>query len=73
MEQVLNVADVKEASLEELGEAVKEIKSGKDPGLDGFPVECLKKDGIAVLKRLVGLLNLSFNMGVYLWTGVVLV
>ena len=59
--QVLNVADVREAnmnvvgnwqmlvlgdlneraiSLDEVGEAVNEMKSGKAPGLDGFPVEC---------------------------------
>ena len=25
---------------------VNEMKSGKAPGLDGFPVECLKKGGI---------------------------
>ena len=57
-EQVLNVADVREAninvvgnwrmlvlgdlnqraiSLEEVGEAVNEMKSGKSPGLNGFP------------------------------------
>ena len=63
-EQVLNVADVREANinvvshwrtlvlgdlnerailLEEVGEAVNEIKSGTAPGLDEFPVECLKK------------------------------
>ena len=35
-------------SLEEVGEAVNEIKSGKAPGLNGFQVECLKKCGIAV-------------------------
>ena len=72
-EQVLNVADVKEAninvvgnwrmpvlgvneraiSLEEVGEAVNEMKLGKAPGLDGFPVECLKKGGMAVLEWLV--------------------
>ena len=84
-EQVLNVADVREANinvvgnfrmlvlgdlnerailLEEVGEAVNEIKSGKDSGLDGFPVECLKKAGMAVLEWLVRLLNLSFDMGV---------
>ena len=50
--------------LEEVGEAVNEIKSGKVPELDGFPVECLKKGGMAVLEWLVRLLNLSFNMGV---------
>ena len=84
-EQVLNVADVREAninavgnfrmpmlgdlneraiSLEEVGEAVNEMRSGKAPGLDGFPVECLKKGGMAVLEWLVRLLNLSFDMGV---------
>ena len=93
-EQVLNVADVREAninvvgnwqmpvlgdlndraiSLEEVREAVNEMRSGKAPGLDGFPVECLKKGGMAVLEWLVRLLNLSFDMGLYLWTGVVLV
>ena len=61
--QVLNVADVREAninvvgnwrmpvledlneraiSLEEVVEAVNEMRSAKAPGLDGFPVECLK-------------------------------
>ena len=84
-EQVLNVADVREAntnvvgnwrmpvlgdlneraiSLEEVWEAVSEMKSGKVPGLDGFPVECLKKGGMAVFEWLVRLLNLSFVMGV---------
>ena len=56
-------------SLEEVGEAVYEMKSGKAPGLDGFPVECLKKGGMAVLEWLVRLLNLSW--GLYLWTGLV--
>ena len=70
-EQVLNVADVREAninvignwrmpvlgdlneraiSLGEVAEAVNEMKSGQAPGLDGFPVACLKKGGIAVLE-----------------------
>ena len=40
------------------------MKSGKAPGLDGFPVECLKKGGMAVLEWLVRLLNASFDMGV---------
>ena len=40
------------------------MKSGKARGLDGFPVECLIKKGrMAVLEWLVGLLNLSFDMG----------
>ena len=43
---------------------MNEMKSGKTPGLDGFPVECLKKGGMAVLEWLVRLLNLSFDMGV---------
>ena len=51
-------------SLEEVWEAVNEMKSGKAPGLDGFPVECLKKGGMAVLEWLVRLLNLSFDKGV---------
>ena len=50
--------------MEEVGEAVSEMKSGKAPGLDGFPVECLKKGGISVLVWLVRLLNISFDMGV---------
>ena len=29
------------------------MKSGKAPGLDGFPVHCLKKYGMAVLEWLV--------------------
>ena len=77
-EQVLNVADVREAninvvgnwrmpvlgdfneraiSLEEVREAVNEMKSGKAPGLDRFLVECLKIGGMAVLEWLVRLLK----------------
>ena len=37
----------REILLEEVGEAVNEMKSGEAPGLDGFPVECLKKCGMA--------------------------
>ena len=44
-------------SLEEVVEAVNEMKSGKAPGLDGFPVECLKKDGMTMLERLVRSVN----------------
>ena len=51
-------------SLEEVGEALNEMRSGKAPGLDGFPVECLKKSGMAVLEWLVRLLNLRFVVGV---------
>ena len=59
-----NINVVMAISLEEVGEAVNETKSGKAPGLDGFPVECLNKALMAVLEWLVRLLNLSFNMGV---------
>ena len=45
-------------------EEVNEMKSGMAPWLDGFQVKCLKKGGMAVLKWLVRLLNVSFNMGV---------
>ena len=79
--QVLNVADVREAninvvgnwrmpvlgdlneraiSLEEVRKAVNKMRSGKAPGLDGFPVECVKKGGMAVLEWLVPLLNFKF-------------
>ena len=44
--------------------AVNEMKSGKAPGLDGFPVECSKKGGMVVLGWIVRLLNVSFDMGV---------
>ena len=40
-------------SLVEVRDAVNQIKSGKAPGLDVFPVECLKKGGMAVLECLV--------------------
>ena len=39
-------------SLVEVREAVNEMKSDKAPGLDGFPVKCLKKGGMAVLEWL---------------------
>ena len=43
--------------MEEVGESVKEMKSGKAPGLDGFPEECVTKGGMAVLEWLVRLLT----------------
>ena len=61
---VLGDLNERAISLEEEREAVNEMKSGKAPGLDGFPVGCLKKGGMAVLEWLVRLLNLSFDMGV---------
>ena len=78
--QVLNVADDREANinvvsvlgdlnerailLDELREAVNEMKSGKVRGLDGLPMDCFKKGGKAVLEWLVRLLNVSFDIGV---------
>ena len=61
---VLGDLNERAISLEEVGDAVNEMKTSKAPGLDGFPVECLKKGGMAVLEWLVRLLNLSFDMGV---------
>ena len=40
-------------SLEEVGETVNEMKSGKATWLDEFQVECLKNCGMAVLEWLV--------------------
>ena len=50
--------------LEEVWKTVNEMRFGKAPGMDGFPVECLQKGGMAVLKWLVRQLNLSSDMGV---------
>ena len=47
------------------------LQSGKAPGLDGFPVECLKKGCMAMLECLVRLLNVSFHLWVVPTTGVV--
>ena len=55
---VLGDLNEREMLLEEVGEAVNEIKSSKASGLDGFPVKYLKKGGMAVLEWLVRLLNL---------------
>ena len=41
---------------------MNEMKSGKAPGPDVFPVKCLKKCGIAVLEWPLRLLNLSFGV-----------
>ena len=35
-------------SFEEVGEALNEMKPDNAPGLDGFPVKCLKKGGMSV-------------------------
>ena len=61
---VLGDLNERAISLEEAGVEVEEIKSGKAPWLDGFSVECLKKCDMAMLKWLVRLLYVSFDMGV---------
>ena len=43
---------------------MNEIKSCKAPGLDGLPVECLEKGGVAAMELLVRRLNVRFNMDV---------
>ena len=60
---VLGDLNERAISLEEVGEAVNEIKSGKAQGLDRLQVECLNKGGMAVLEWLVRLINLSFDVG----------
>ena len=40
------------------------MKSSKDPGLNEFPEDCLKKCGITVLEWLVRQLNVSYDMRV---------
>ena len=47
---VLGDMNERTISLEEVGEAVNEMKSGKAPWLDEFLVECLKKGGMAMLE-----------------------
>ena len=37
---MLGALNERAISLEEVRKAVNEMKSGKAPGLDGFPVEC---------------------------------
>ena len=72
---VLGDLNEREISLEEEGDEVNKMKSGRAPGLDVFPVECLNNGGTAVLEWLVRLLNswlsLSFDMGIVLmdWSG----
>ena len=56
---VLGDLNERAISLEEVAEAVNEMKFGMAPGPGGFPVECLKKGSMAVLECLVRL-NLKF-------------
>ena len=62
--QELRELNEKPITIFEVRKAVNEFKSGKASGLDGIPVECLKKGGTAVLEWIVRLLNVSFDMGV---------
>ena len=52
---VLGDLNERAKALEEVGEAVNEMKSGKAPGLDGFPVACLKKDGVGMASQTIKL------------------
>ena len=52
---VLGEFNERAISVEEVIEAVNEMKSGKAPGLDGFPMEYLNKGGVAVLEWLMKL------------------
>ena len=47
---VLGDLNERAISLDQVGKAVNEMKSGKATRLDGFPVECLKKGGMPVLE-----------------------
>ena len=49
---VLGDLNERAISLKEVKEAVNKMDNGKAPGLDGFPVECLKKGGMVVLEWL---------------------
>ena len=53
-------------SIDEVRKAVNEMKSGKASRLDGFLEECLKKCGMAVIKWLERLLNISSEIGAVL-------
>ena len=46
-EQELNVKDDREANRQD---AENEMKLGKPPGWDNFPVECLKKSGVTYVR-----------------------
>ena len=73
---VLGELNERAISVQQVPETLNKMKSGKAPGLDGFPVECLKKGETAVLECLVTLLNVSFDIGVAptcIWTAAVLV
>ena len=45
---VLGELNERAISIDKVREAVNEMKSSKVPGLNGFPVECLKKGGMVI-------------------------
>ena len=51
---VLGDLNERAISLDEVREAVKQMKFGKAPGLEGFTVECLKKGGMAASVGMAG-------------------
>ena len=51
-------------TLVEIEKAVREMKPGRAPGLDGCAVECLKQGGMALMEWLERVFNLCLNEGV---------
>ena len=47
----------------EIKAALKRMKAGKAPGLDGCPIECLKRGGRVIVEWLERLLNVCFSEG----------
>ena len=52
-------------TLEEMREALRELKSKKAPGPDGIPAECLKIFGETFDKILLKIINLIFSNHLY--------
>ena len=50
---VLGKLNEKAISIEKVREAVNETKSGKAPGMDRYPLECLQKGEMALLECLL--------------------
>ena len=49
---VLGKLNERSISIEKVREAVNETTSVKAPGLDGFPVECLKKSSVLTYSKI---------------------
>ena len=47
---MLEELNEREISIKEVREVANEMKLGKAPGLDGFPVECLKKRSLTLVR-----------------------